>query len=145
VLPFLTIFLFIVIEFALLSLILGSNHNLATGYEGLSLNQSTLLIAYFLQTFENGIGNISAPTINFLANKKRQSSFDYFILALIYLFWFLAQIVLLIVLLNFVIALISQHYENVMNAKIEHTYSSKQQLNQEYNRVVKFLTKFGFL
>ena len=51
---------------------------------------------------------------------------------MIYFFWWGAQIMLLVVLLNFVIALISQYYEDVMNSAIMHTYVMRQELNQDY-------------
>jgi ABC-type bacteriocin/lantibiotic exporter with double-glycine peptidase domain len=63
---------------------------------------------------------------------------------LIYFLWFLAQIILLIVLLNFVIALISQYYENVMNSKVMHVYEMKQSLNQAYHEIHEFRVRFGF-
>ena len=46
------------------------------------------------------------------------TSLDYVIVYSIYFLWFFSQIVLLIILLNFVIALISQYYEDVMNSKV---------------------------
>ena len=42
---------------------LGANDSLAESY-GLSL-----FVGYFLNTFENSIGNINAPTISFLKGK----------------------------------------------------------------------------
>jgi hypothetical protein len=45
---------------------------------------------------------------------------------------------MLIVLLNFVIALNSQVYENVMDSKIIHVYTQKQQLNDKTDRFYKF-------
>ena len=61
VIPFLFIFLFFVLFFSILSAILGSNYNLAMSYPGL-----TLPFGYYFQTFENGLGNISSPSVNFL-------------------------------------------------------------------------------
>ena len=102
VIPFLIIFFTFVTCFAILTLILGGNQNLAEGYSGMPL-----AFGYFFQTFENGIGNISAPSINFLSDKSALTTLDYVIVYSIYFCWFMAQIILLIVLLNFVIALIS--------------------------------------
>ena len=95
-----------------------------------------LPIGYFLQSFENGIGNISSPTINFLKKKKGMTNIDLVVVYNIFFFWFLSQIVLLVILLNFVIALISQYYEDVMNSKIQHIYEMRQELNYEYNTFV---------
>ena len=52
---------------------------------------------------------------------------------------FLASIVFAsIILLNFVIALVSQVYENVMNAKQMNIYIQRQQLNDESDKVFLF-------
>ena len=63
---------------------------------------------------------------------------------LIYLFWFIAQIVLLVILLNFVIALISQFYEDVMNRRVMHQYKMYHELNKEYYNFNEFLVKMGW-
>lgn len=111
VLPFLLFFFLNIGFFAAISCLLGSNYDLATGYSGTST-----IIGYFFQAFENGIGNISAPTINFLSGPTNNTVLDKIITCMIYSFWMGAQIILLIILLNFVIALISQYYEDVMNS-----------------------------
>jgi len=54
------------------------------------------------------------------------------------------QIVLLVILLNFVIALISQYYEDVMNRRVMHTYKMKHDLNNEYYVFNEFLVKMGW-
>jgi len=75
VVPFLGIFFFFVIFFTLMSAVLGNNRDLAESYVG-----APLPVGYFFQTFENGIGNLSAPTINFLENKKNaKTPLDHFI------------------------------------------------------------------
>ena len=102
VIPFLAYFFITIIYFAAVSANLGSNHSLAAGYSG-----TTLALGYFFQTFENSMGNIDAPTINYLNSDHHKTLLDKIITVLIYTMWFLAQIILLIVLLNFVIALIS--------------------------------------
>ena len=106
---------------------LGANHSLANGYTDLSP-----FFGFFLNSFENSIGNINAPSIaDYQTKGKTLSPLDKVCIYLIYLFWWLAQIVLLMVLLNFVIALISQYYEDVMNSAEMHTYVMRQQLNHE--------------
>lgn len=57
-----------------------------------------------------------------MADKTRNTTLDALITYMIYGYWMLAQVILLIVLLNFVIALISQYYEDVMNQQVMHTY-----------------------
>jgi hypothetical protein len=66
--------------------------------------------------FGYGIGNIVHPSVNhWMKNDNKPAST--FIIYMIYTIWFANQLILLIVLLNFVIALISQVYENVMDDK----------------------------
>ena len=48
------------------------------------------------------------------------------------------------VLLNFVIALISQYYEDVMNSAEMHTYCMRQQLNHEYYVYHEFMVQIGW-
>jgi hypothetical protein len=97
-------------------------------------------LGFFINTFENSIGNINSPTISFLKEGQKETVLDEICVYLVYLFWFLAQIILLMVLLNFVIALISQYYENVMNSAEMHAYVQRQQLNHEYYVFHKFRT-----
>jgi len=54
------------------------------------------------------------------------SNLDDAVTYLIYIYWWVAQIILLVILLNFVIALISQYYEDVMNSAVMHTYVMRQ-------------------
>ena len=115
VVPFLVFFFLNVAFFAMISANLGSNYDLASGYSG-----TPIVLGYFFQTFENGLGNISAPTIAYLSGARNNTFLDKIITCMIYSSWSLAQIVLLIILLNFVIALISQYYEDVMNSAIMH-------------------------
>jgi len=49
-----------------------------------------IALGYFFQSFENGIGNISTPTINFLSGKKEKTSLDTIIIWMIYISWFMA-------------------------------------------------------
>ena len=49
----------------------------------------------------------------------------YVIVYIIWFLWLMNQIIVLVVLLNFVIALISEAYENVMSKEQVHTYMNK--------------------
>ena len=138
VIPFLCYFCLNVVFFAMMSANLGSNFELANGYSGAST-----AFGYFFQTFENGIGNISAPTISYLSGVHNNTPLDTVITSMIYGFWWFSQVMLLIVLLNFVIALISQYYEDVMNRRVMHTYVMKMYLNHEHNIFTQFRVRMG--
>jgi hypothetical protein len=138
VIPFLAIYLFWVAFFAIIADTLGADESEADGYPGL-----TKTLGFFFNSFENSIGNISSPSIGFLKKGHKETLLNAICAYLIYFFWFLAQIVLLMVLLNFVIALISQYYEDVMNSAEMHTYVMRQQLNHEYYVYQQFLAMIG--
>ena len=119
VIPFLMIFFVWVFFFALESYILGADLKRAKKF-----SDTSLLWGYIFNTFEYGIGNIHPPTILFWTRPGHDSTIlDKSIVALIYVYWFFNQIYLLIILLNFVIALISQYYESVMDSKVKHLYT----------------------
>ena len=86
--------------FAAMAAILGANNSLAVGYTNIPI-----FYGYIIQSFENSIGNISPPSFGIL--KKDKSTLHLTIDYLVYFFWVLCQIFMLIILLNFVIALIS--------------------------------------
>lgn len=124
--PFLIIYFIWVAFFALSSFILSANKTSAASFKPLFQ-----AMRYFFTTFENSLGNISSPNIDFIVESKTKSV-DYIVIYMVYLLWWVAQIMLLIILLNFVIALISQYYEDVMNRKVMHSYVMKNSLNHEH-------------
>ena len=73
----------------------------------------------FINTFENAIGNVQNPDVNLWINSENPSKS---MVTLIYFIWFVNQFLATIVLINFLIAVISQSYENVMNKLIIHIY-----------------------
>merc|ERR1712166_1367479 len=138
VVPFLFIYIYWVIFFAMMASTLGANKSLAKGFTGASS-----VVGYFFTTFENSIGNINAPTIDFKIGET-PTILEKLCIFFIYFFWWFAQIVLLVVLLNFVIALISQYYEDVMNSKVMHTYLMRHQLNHEVYVFNQFMVTIGW-
>jgi len=50
---------------------------------------------------------------------------------MIYVFWFLNQFLILIIVINFLIAVISQSYENVMDTATKIKYSQRCDLNSQ--------------
>jgi len=137
VVPFLFIYLYWVMFFAMMASTLGANKSMAHGFPGLPS-----VVGYYFTTFENSIGNINAPTIDFKIGIT-PTILDNITLFAIYFLWWSAQIILLVVLLNFVIALISQYYEDVMNSKVMHTYLMRHQLNHEHYVFNQFMVTIG--
>jgi len=56
-----------------------------------------------------------------------------------YAIWFMNQFIVMVILLNFLIAVISQSYEKVMDAKIIHQYKDKCSLNKEAYEYMRYL------
>lgn len=70
---------------------------------------------YFTMTFENGLGNIAQPDVSFWLY---ETGYQYYMVYCIWIIWFLNQMVITIVMLNFLIAVISQTYEDVLSKSL---------------------------
>lgn len=57
----------------------------------------------------------------------------------IWILWFANQFLNLIILLNFLIAIISQSYDNVMSKSLEYKYNQRCQMNRECRLILKSL------
>ena len=96
-----------------------------------------------MYVWENSIGNINDPPEesfhldNIKTEKLRYPSEMY----LIWFVWYMNQFIIVIILLNFLIAVISQSYENVMNSKSIMKYQDMASLNKE---AYQFMNHWGF-
>ena len=77
---------------------------------------------YWIIAFSNSVGNIVSPTYTNLGD----SAIDVSIIFAITIFWLFNQIAVLIVFLNFVIAVLSDVYETVMDHKVRFIYGHRQ-------------------
>ena len=86
-----------------------------------------------LQTYRNSIGDIAAPTYplweEFIAKDNVWQG--KFMIFTIWTFWFIHQYLILIILLNFLIAIISGSYEDVMAQEIQLKYQHRCEMNLE--------------
>ena len=145
-----TVFMFIWIAvFSLLYRILGSyNSNQSQNFPNLD-NVTT----FFLQTFENSLGNISNPSYALWSAKLHcvghpddakcapevvgvRTPQTYWIsqlsIYLIWVVWFMNQFLILIILLNFLISVISKSYSDVMDSALMFKYVQMCELNREF-------------
>jgi len=68
-------------------------------------------VSLFINSFENSIGNISPPDYPKIVNVKGLSRVLANVqLAMIWVVWFLNQYIILVIMLNFLIAVISDTY-----------------------------------
>jgi hypothetical protein len=81
-------------------------------YDGLGFKMRA-----FLQMYRNSIGDISPPKYDLYLDidKNITSTENTLMISIIWMVWFLNQVFILIILLNFLIAIISQSYEQVMS------------------------------
>jgi len=89
-------------------------------------------IALFFIAYGNGVGDFKVPTFS-TSDPSRTT------IILTYLAWLANMVLSNIILLNFVIALIQQVTENVMDSKLIHIYMQRQVLNEEYDLFYAFV------
>ena len=117
VIPFMVLFILWTALFAIQYFILKSNQKDAEAYLGVES-----VLGFMFVAFENGIGNIIPPTVDSWTGEENKSITATLIIYIVYLVWIMNQYILLVVLLNFVIALISEVYERVMDQRMIHEY-----------------------
>jgi len=135
--PFMVFFFGWIVLFSIIFRVLGMEIFL-DDYAGFNLN-----MAYFVFTYRNAIGDVNAPAYNYwLIEAEKNPFFAWGIITTIWTFWFLNQIINLIILLNFLISLIGESYGKIMSEKIIHNYNHRAELNQECRLIMQAL---GFL
>ena len=97
-------------------------------YKGMSEH-----LQYMVQVFRNAIGDISLPNYDvwlwYINNGK--PAIGYVMMTLIWAIWLANIFFCLIILLNFLIAIIGQSYEQVMERKNQFKYQHRSELNRE--------------
>lgn len=103
--------------------------------------------AAFLQTFENSIGNINNPSYTLWMDKYScnvKDHDDVFLcttsnkviaivsIYVIWFVWFINQMVVFIILVNYLIVYIGNSYQNVMDSALKFKYSAICQNSKEY-------------
>ena len=111
-----------IVFFAILMFIL----RVETGddYDGLAV-----IFQYLFMTYRNSVGDISTPGYAYLDSFAEVTSVKNFMLAVIWIVWLVNQILNLIILLNFLIAVISQVYDNVVAEQQKYRYMHKSAMN----------------
>ena len=95
-----------------------------------------------VQTFQNSIGNINTPNyLKFKGSSRLSDSYKSIQLGMIWIVWFLNQYVILVIMLNFLIAVISDTYTREQQLEKMHTYAYRNALNIEYLQIRKFFYK----
>jgi len=100
-------------------------------------------VFYFIQTFRNAIGDEATPVTTFWKIKEVEG--PKISVAMIYYgwgLWIMSVLINLVILLNFLIAIISQAYENVMARENEVIYAGKCDTIFEVTLLVHFWDVF---
>ena len=141
IIPITCIFYFWLVLFGIFFRVLGVN----TSYEDYPLLSN--IIVYGVYTYRNAVGDIQAPQYKFwetrFANSNDQSHV-YIFLALIWLFWLLNQFFVFIFFLNYLIAQISQVYEEMISKSLVERYMYRCIMNRECRitlRIVNLVQK----
>lgn len=90
---------------------------------------------FYMLVWSNSIGNINDPEFSHVK--------EHWEVVLVWAVWYFNQLFIFIILLNFLIAVIGQSYENVMNNAIEFQYNNKATLNSEAHQLIKCITYFS--
>lgn len=95
---------------------------------------STLLgfMISFLEVFRSSIGDVRAPLYDFwVDNYGSYPTSSTWVITIIWLIWFANAFFVFIILLNFLIAIISQSFEEVMSKSLNFQYKHSAELNRE--------------
>lgn len=136
--PFMVFFSFWIIFFTVCFQTLGVQIN----NDDSEYPNVALFAKYFLMTYRNSIGDISTP--HYTNWIERYDAEDFWenlmqdtLISLIWLVWLLNQFLNLIILLNFLIAVISQVYDKVISDQKLLMYQLRAELNKEYFMIMR--------
>lgn len=121
-------------------------------------SQLPSILQLFLLSFRNSMGDLSLPAYSNWTDWCNDGSepavgfgtcnaFNYYgsssMIYLLWFFWFINIFLMLIILLNFLIAVISATYEKVNSQKTNYTYKDKSEMNEECCTILKSLYNKG--
>lgn len=93
---------------------------------------------YAIQTYRNSIGDISTPGYSkWLTAAEDAHASSWMMIYSVWFIWLMNQYLVLIILLNFLIAVISSSYETVMGNELIHEYDAKVAFNRECRLILK--------
>ena len=93
--------------------------------------------ALVIMTFRNSIGDLVAPNYTKWLNvdSEAKSTEHLILIIVIWTMWVVQAIIMIVVLLNFLIAVITQTYESVYGKKVIYIFNDKAALNKEYFQI----------
>jgi len=120
---FLSFFAMWIIFFTIQYKVLGAEFGMGD-YPGLNSFAQLALI-----TFRNSIGDVQIAAYSSLQTENTPLSWG--IIIMIWFFWFLNIGLMCIILMNFLIAVISESYSTISGSKTQYVYKDKADMNSE--------------
>ena len=98
-------------------------------------------IALFIQTYRNSIGDIAPVEYKFWLQTIQEgyNLIPKIMICAIWGIWFLNQAMVLIILLNFLIAIIQQSYDSILERQVQNKYQNRNVINREHRLFLKHL------
>jgi hypothetical protein len=94
-----------------------------------------------LLSFRNSIGDITLPGYEAYSSKGEFE--DHLVIYIMWILWFVQLLIMQIILLNFLIAVISQTYERVASSQVNYIYKDKAEMNEECQLILSTLYYVG--
>ena len=97
--------------------------------------------AYIATCIRSSVGDIQPPGYSFwIAAAAKNEHVAVFMIYFIWLIWFCTLFINLVILLNFLIAIISQSYEDVMSREVITKYGLRSTMNEQCRLIMKALS-----
>ena len=118
-------------------------------YNGSSRDITTYLLVQTIKSFNNAIGQVSMPVYSYWTRRYQKSRTEWSkiefegkrpddlvvsqnMIIFIWVFWVITIFFINVILLNFMIALISQSYEKVISRSLVYKYQNRSEMNREF-------------
>ena len=99
-----------------------------TGDYGPGLNK---IAVYIIQTYRNSVGDDAPPMFGFWDAQTKNPVIQKTMYGIIWGTWFINSFLLMIILLNFLIAILCEAFDDVNSRATEHTYIQRAAMNRE--------------
>ena len=96
-------------------------------------------LVFFLENFKNAVANLGSPELGFWEKQTENPAVSSVMVYICWIIWMLNQFFILVILLNFLIAIICQSYEEVLSKQIVTKYTKKCELNRECRLLLRTL------
>lgn len=101
------------------------------------------IFAYLIYSFRNSIGDLATPNYDSWLLQYQEGKISLIsrnsIVTLAWAIWLFQAIFMVIILLNYLIAVIAQAYERVVNQRVIYSYVHKAEINLDYQQIMKQL------